>query len=53
LKPLILQLVNEHLDLVAAPRPSHRVKRAAQALIPPFRWMNWSKGSPSGMYAAA
>jgi len=44
----------EHLrDLVGAPRPSHRVNRPAQALMPPFRLMNCSSGSESRLYAAA
>ena len=34
-------------------RPMHRENRAAQALMPPFRRMNWSKGSESGLYAVA
>jgi hypothetical protein len=36
-------------DLFAALRPIHRVKRAAQALMPPFVRMNWSSGSESGL----
>jgi hypothetical protein len=34
------------------PRPRHR-DRAAHALMPPLRWMNWSSGSDSGLYPDA
>jgi hypothetical protein len=33
--------------------PRHRANHAAQALIPPFRLTNWSRGSDSDLYAAA
>jgi hypothetical protein len=36
-----------------ASRPKHRLYREAQALMPPFRRINWSRGSESGLYAAA
>jgi hypothetical protein len=36
-----------------ATRPRHRENRAAQALMPPFRRMNRSKGSESDLYTAA
>jgi hypothetical protein len=34
--------------LRGAPRPSHRENRAAHALMPPLRLMNWARGSESG-----
>ena len=37
----------------STPRRRHRENRAAQALIPPFRLMNCSSGSESGLYTAA
>jgi hypothetical protein len=33
--------------------PSRFVKRPAQALMPPFRLMEWPSGSESGLYPAA
>jgi hypothetical protein len=39
--------------LRGAARPRHRENRAAQALMPPLRRMNWSRGSESGLHAAA
>ena len=47
-----------HLPIVARTSspdffPKHRVNRPAHALMPPFLMMNWSKGSESGLYAAA
>jgi hypothetical protein len=40
-------------NLFAAFRPGLREKRAAQALMPPLRLMNWPKTSESDLYAAA
>src|SRR5580700_11186941 len=36
-----------------ASRPSRRENRAAHALMPPLRWMNWARRSESGLYAVA
>jgi hypothetical protein len=33
------------------PLPSRRENRAAHALMPPLRWMNWSRGSESRLRA--
>jgi hypothetical protein len=39
-KIIYYPLFNRLFDLVAAPRPSRRENRAAQALMPPFRRIN-------------
>jgi hypothetical protein len=44
-------LPKRRCDLVVLNRPKHPVNPAAQALIPPLRWMNWARGSESGLYA--
>jgi hypothetical protein len=39
--------------LAEVPRPDHRENRAAQALMPPLRLMNCTRGSESSLCAAA